>query len=36
MKKCDAGRTKMLDTIGTIDFGGSFRAALPCGGIDSA
>lgn len=36
MKKCDAGRTKELDTIEIIDFGGSFRAALPCGGIGPA
>lgn len=36
MKKCDADRTKMLDTIEMLNFRGSFRAATPCGGIDSA
>lgn len=36
MKKCDVGRTKLLDTIEMLNFRGSFRAALPCGGIGPA
>lgn len=36
MKKCDADRTKRLDTIEMLKFRGSFPAATPCGGSATA